>query len=226
MTSVTFKTYPSPKIEQLTLVIATTDVSNPRPIFDMVAYVLSQFPSLGDQGLSGYSYFFPSIRNPFDGGATTVGGMFMAAVLQDSSPEAMHKLWDPVLAHINVTWPGLFQVIYQPKSFPSYLGWYEENYDTSAAGQNSYLGSRLLDKTALTANLTKSSAALERFANGTLSTAYLVSGKGVHNAQPRGCGNAVLPAWRKAYVHASASTPFSSPLSMLLYAIANSQQNN
>jgi hypothetical protein len=207
MTSVTMKTYPSPKIEQLTLTIVSYDVSNSRPIFDMVAYVLGQFPSLGDQGLSGYSYFFPSIPNPFDGGATQIGGMFMAAVLQDSSPEAMHKVWDPVLAHINTTWPGFFQVIYQPKSFPSFLAWYAENYDTSAAGQNSYLGSRLLDRTALTANLTKSSAALEGFANGTLSTAYLVSGEGVHNARPRGCGNAVLPAWRKAYVHASTSFP-------------------
>ncbi len=210
------KTYPTPKIEQLTLALATTEVANPRPIFDMIAYVLSQFPSLGDDGLSGYSYFFGAIPNPFDGGATTVGGIFMAVVLQDSSPEAMRTLWDPVLAHVNTTWPGLFQVVYLPKSFPSFLGWYLENYDTSAAGQNSYLGSRLLDRAALTADLTKSSAAFERFANSSIAaasigTAYLVSGKGVHNAHPRGCANAVLPAWRKAYVHASTSTIHPSP---------------
>ncbi len=202
MTSVTMKTYPSPKIESLILALSTTEVANPRPIFDMIAYLLSQWPSMGDSGLSGYSYFFPSIPNPFDGGATIVGGIFMAVVLQDSSPEAMRALWEPVLSHINTTWPG-YQLIWQPKSFPSYLGWYSENYDTSAAGKNSYIGSRLLDRVALTANLTKSSAAYEGFANGTLATAYLVSGKGVHNAHPRGCGNAVLPAWRKAYVHAS-----------------------
>ena len=206
------KTYPSPKIESLILALSTTEVANPRPIFDMIAYLLSQWPSMGDAGLSGYSYFFPSIPNPFDGGATIVGGIFMAVVLQDSSPEAMRALWDPVLAHINTTWPG-YQVIYLPQTFPSYLAWYSENYDTSAAGTNSYLGSRLLDKAALTANLTKSSAAYEGFANGTLATAYLVSGKGVHNAHPRGCGNAVLPAWRKAYVHASAS-PTVSPTSV------------
>jgi len=28
-----------------------------------------------------------------------------------------------------------------------------------------------------------------------------VSGKGVHNAKPRGGSNAINPAWRKAYVH-------------------------
>ena len=203
------KTYPSPKIESLILVLATPEVANPRPIFDMIAYLLSQFPSMGDQGLSGYSYFFPAIPSPLDGGKTIVGGIFMAVALQDSSPEAMRALWDPVLAHINTTWPG-YQVIYLPQTFPSYLAWYSENYDTSAAGINSYIGSRLLDKAALTADLTKSSAAYEGFANGTLATAYLVSGKGVHDAHPRGCGNAVLPAWRKAYVHASTSLAVSS----------------
>jgi hypothetical protein len=34
-------------------------------------------------------------------------------------------------------------------------------------------------------------------------TVFLVSGKGVHQAKPRGGGNAVLPAWRTSWVHAS-----------------------
>jgi hypothetical protein len=200
------KTYPTPKIEQLVLALATTQVSNPRLIFDMIAYVLGQFPSMGDQGLSGYSYFFPAIPNPYDGGASIVGGIFMSVVLQDSSPEAMQQVWAPVLSHINTTWPGMFQVVYQPKSFPSFLGWYSENFDTSQAGLNSYIGSRLLDRAALTDDLTKSSAAFEAFSNGSIATAYLVSGKGVRDAHPRGCGNAVLPAWRTAYIHASMSS--------------------
>ncbi len=204
------KTYPTPKLESLVLAIVTTEVANPRPVFDMVAYVLSQFPSLGDQGLSGYSYFFPAFPNPFDGTGTIVGGIFMAVALQDSTPEAMRALWQPVLDHVNATWPGN-QILWQPKTFPSFLAWYLENYDASAAGKNSYIGSRLLDKAALTADLAKSSAAYEKFANGSAATAYLVSGKGVRNAHPRGCGNAVLPAWRKAYVHASMSPSQPSP---------------
>jgi hypothetical protein len=205
MTSVTIQTVPTPKLEGAFWMILTTDTSKQRSIFDMVTYVVSQFPSMGDQGLSGYSYYFGSytVEN------TTVGGMYMVSVLQDSSPEEMHKLWDPVLAHINSTWPGLFQFIYQQTSYPSFLAWYSQYYDTTAAGTNSYLGSRLLDRKSLTSDLTKISEALERFANGTVSTAYLVSGKGVHNAKPRGCGNAVLPAWRTAYVHASMLSPVS-----------------
>jgi hypothetical protein len=208
MTSVTMQTVPTPKLEALTLMIITTDVSNRRPIFDMTAYVLSQWPAMGDQGLSGYSYYFGSYDNPFDGGNSKVGGMVVSVTLQDSSPEEMRKLWDPVLAHINATWPDRFLVIYQPTTFSSFLAWYTVNYDQTPAGLNSYLGSRLLDKAALTGDLAKSSRALEGFANTTqLATAYLVSGKGVHNAKPRGCGNAVLPAWRKAYVHASTLLP-------------------
>jgi len=209
MTSVTMKTFPTPKLESLTLIIVTPNISNPRPIFDMIAYVYSNFPSMADDGgLSGYSYYFPSYPSPFDpSGNTSVGGLVFSGVLQDRSPQDMRSLWDPLLAHINATWPGLFQVIYQPKTFPSFLGWYQENFDASQAGLNTYLGSRLLDRAALTDDLDKSARAFEGFCNGSLATAYLVSGKGVHDARPRGRdGNAVLPAWRRAYVHASMSS--------------------
>jgi hypothetical protein len=199
------KTYPTPRIEKVTAGIMTLDVTNTRAIFDMIAYVLSQFPSLGDQGLSGYAYFSPALSGALTAGSNlTVGGFFMVGALQDSTPEAMRTLWEPIFTHVNETWPGMFQQLYQPKSYPSFLAYFTENHDQSPAGLNEYVGSRLLDRHALTSDLAKSSAAFERFCNGKSATAFLVSGKGVFNAKPRGCdGNAVLPAWRKAYVHAS-----------------------
>lgn len=210
MTSVTLKTFPTPKLESVTAIIATPQIDDPRPIFDMTAYVLSQLPSMGDKGLSGYSYVFRQFRNPLDGGNTTVGGLVFSGVIQNSSPEALRELWEPVFAHVKDTWPDLFMTIYyEPKSFPSFLGWFSENYDTTPAGESSHVGSRLLDRDALTKNLTRLSEAFERFTDGDVSTAYLVSGKGVHNAKPRGCsGNAVLPAWRKAYIHSTTAVSF------------------
>lgn len=205
MTSVTMKTVPTPRIESLLIALLTPDVTNPRAVFDMAAYVYSQFPSMGDQGMSGYSSYFNNFSNPFDAGNTTVSGMFMTAALQDNSPEAMRALWDPLLAHIEATWPGMFEVSYVPESFPSFLGWYSKYFDSSETGKNVYLGSRLLDRDALTNDLAKSAKAWEGFANGSAAGSYLVSGKGVHDAKPRGCGNAVLPAWRRAYVHAGMS---------------------
>jgi hypothetical protein len=220
MTSVTMKTFPTPKLESASLLLTTTEIADPRPIFDMAAYVVSQLPSLADQGLSGYAFIFRAFPNPFDGGNTTVGGIIFTGVLQDSAPEELRALWDPILAHVAATWPGLFLPLYEgAKSYPSFMGWFAENYDMSTPGENVYLGSRLLDRDSLTANLTKTSEAFERFTDGEISTAYLVSGKGVHNAKPRGCGNAVLPAWRKAYIHASTSSLHTQALSHRLMTI-------
>lgn len=217
------KTFATPKLDSATLVLMTTNTAEPRPIFDMSAYILSQFPSLGDQGLSGYSYVIAnmpvSVLGLFPGGDdqgpsaldpnATVGGFIFTGVVQNSSPEALRKLWDPIFAHVNATWPGRFMLVYLPASFPSFLGWFAENYDTTEAGIDTITGSRLLDRRALTANLTALSAAFERFADGEMSTAYLISGKGVRDARPRGCGgNAVLPAWRRAYVHATLGVIF------------------
>ncbi|KAH6628471.1 hypothetical protein F5144DRAFT_579138 [Chaetomium tenue] len=224
MTSVTLKTFPTPKLESASAIIATTQIDDPRPIFDMTAYVLSQLPSMGDQGLSGYSYVFRQISNPLDGGNTTVGGLIFTGVIQNSPPEELRELWEPIFAHVKDTWPDLFMTLYyEPKSYPSFLGWFSENYDTSPAGENNHLGSRLLDRDALTKNLTSLSEAFERFTGGALATAYLVSGKGVHNAKPRGCsGNAVLPAWRKAYIHATMGVSFD-PLDAVASAAAEAQ---
>ncbi|KAH6845745.1 hypothetical protein B0I37DRAFT_344863 [Chaetomium sp. MPI-CAGE-AT-0009] len=202
MTSVTMKTVPTPKLEHLTLTMFTQNVSNSRSIYEAAAYVLSKFPSMSDQGLTSYTVFYPPVLDPLGGGSNTVlGGLMTGGTLQNSSPEDMHRLWDPVISHVNRTWPGVFDMNYQPKTYPSFLAWFGENYDSNQAGFNSYLGSRLLDKAALTGNLTENADAYARFVNGTLGIAHLVSGKGVHNARPSGGGNAVLPAWRKSYVH-------------------------
>ncbi|KAK3694284.1 hypothetical protein B0T22DRAFT_506654 [Podospora appendiculata] len=158
-------TYPTPQIVNLVLALAATDIQSPS-VFGMVAYILSQFPRLGDQGLSGYAFIFTATPNPYDGGVTTAAGIFMAMVLQDSTTKAMNELWAPILAHI--------------------------------------AGSRLLGADALTRNLTLSAEAFKRFSEGTTGNVYLVAGKGVRNATPRGGGNSVCPAWRSAYVHAKA----------------------
>lgn len=204
VTSVTMRTYLTPQLTNLFLTLATLDSSSPR-VWDMVAYVLSHFPSLGDAGLSGYSYLFNTIPNPLGGGGT-VSGMIASVVLQDTQdPQAMTDLWAPVLSHVSQTWPEMI-VDTNITTFPTFLAWYRQHYDTSPAGNDTFVGSRLLDRVALTENLTASADAFRQLSSGGVATAYLVSGKGVHDAQPRGGGDAVLPAWRRAYVHSSKPT--------------------
>ena len=205
MTSVTVKTYPSPPIVSLTLIIATLD---PGPIsssvFDVNTYFLSQLPSLGDAGLSGYVIMLSKYPNPLDGGSTTVGGVGGLLAIQDTqNPNDMLALIGPTVAHINATWPG-YQIIPNITTYPSFWAWYQDNYDKGSAGSDIYVGSRLLDEHALTANFNASRAAYAQLLTGAgTGTAHLVGGKGVRNAKPRGGGDAVLPAWRKAYVHLS-----------------------
>lgn len=202
LTSVTVRTYPTPPITNLLLTLASFDVASPR-VWDMVAYVLSRFPALGDEGLSGYSYLFNTIPNPLGAGPSTVSGMIADVVLQDTvSPQVMTGLWDPVLAHISATWPEII-IDANITVFPCFLSWFREHHDTTPTGNDTFVGSRLLDETALTGNLTASAAAFRQLSSGGVATAYLVSGKGVRDARPRDGGNAVLPAWRRAYVHSS-----------------------
>lgn len=215
LTSVTLRTFPTPKITSRLTIIVTTNLTEPA-VFDMIAYVLSQFPSLGDRGLSGYSYFFPAFPNPFDGGNTTVTGILASTALQDSTESAMQDLWDPITAHITATWPSTFEIVQVPDAYPSFYAWFAEHYDTTPAGTNTVGGSRLLGAKELTANLTLNAQVFRQFSSNGAGTAFLVAGKGVHNAEPRGGSNAVNPAWRRAYVHAS-TFPLPLPSHPLLY---------
>ncbi|KAL2161360.1 hypothetical protein VTH06DRAFT_8582 [Thermothelomyces fergusii] len=134
LTSVTMKTFPTPRLEAATVMLVTTDVAQPGPIFDMVAYVLSQFPSLADRGLSGYSLVVREMPNPADNGTTSVGGIIFDGVLQNSSPDAMRRLWDPIFARVDAAWPGRFAPVYRPRSHPTFLSWFAENFDSDEAG--------------------------------------------------------------------------------------------
>ncbi|PMD30490.1 FAD-binding domain-containing protein [Hyaloscypha variabilis F] len=207
MTSVTMKAYPSPSILSMSFGIETS-ATNPHA-FDMVAYMLGQFPSLMEAGVSGYPIILKA--SPSILGNTTVYtsgmiGKFM--MLNSTNTTDMATLFEPIFDHINSTWPGSFVIGVNITSYPSFYSWYEENYDGSPVGYENVMGSRLLDEAALSANATATKLAFEQFAGGDLTTAYIVSGKGVWNAQPRGGSNAVLPAWRKSIVHATTTVAF------------------
>lgn len=219
MTSITFKTHPTPPLVGIVLIVVSR-VGDPS-VFPAVSYLVSQFPNLGDKGLSGYSYLLSDFPNPYDGGNTSVAGFFGSFVIQDTQdPADMSKLWAPVLKYVNKTWPDLM-IVPNVTTYTSFLDWYSVNYDKADAGYDQYVGSRLLDRDVLTSNLTANAEAFKQFASGGSATAYLVSGKGVHNAKPRGGSNAILPAWRKAYVHASKSGHTLSSHALLFLRYAN-----
>ncbi|RKP04460.1 hypothetical protein THASP1DRAFT_21097, partial [Thamnocephalis sphaerospora] len=205
MTSVTMKTHPSPTMSSIVLVIATpSNSSTAAQTFDVVAYVLSQYPSLGDQGVTGYSFIFSSFPNPSDGGASQLSGMLVTfSMVDEEDPAVLAGLWKPITDHVSKTWPGFFAVTLDQASHGSQYDWFLKNNDTSTAGDDQIIGSWLLSRSALTDDPSAVKEAFEGFTEGVVSTAYLVSGRGVANAHPAGGSNSVLPAWRKAYVHAT-----------------------
>lgn len=202
MTSVTTKTFPSPPLVIVSILIGTADYTNSF-VWDTFAYILSQFSTLSAAGFSGYSYIYPAAPNPYDRDETVAyfRGSFCMHNTQDTA--AALAAWEPIRNHINATWPGMWAATDSALTYPSWYGYYYNHYDTSEAGLDQMVGSRLLDGPALTANLTAAAAAWKQFSGGGYSTAYLVSGKGVWDVKPAGGSDSVNPVWRTAYVHAN-----------------------
>jgi hypothetical protein len=203
----TLKTLPT-----LPIVTSSSALSMPTgdpELFDMMAYIVSKLPDLETRGVVGYvitakSFSILGAQMPFGLPKPTLeGGIAISPLIEGNYTE--HHLdseLEPVFQYIKETWP---QVIFQTvkTQFPSFHSWYLVNNDPTPAGFQGYLGSRLLDRKAVTVNLTASKLAYEASAEGGLAVAYVLSGKGVWDAKPRGGGNSVCPAWRRAIVYSS-----------------------
>ncbi|KAF7557179.1 hypothetical protein G7Z17_g865 [Cylindrodendrum hubeiense] len=210
ITAVTLKTHPSPKLLSSSWMLLT-DPDAPF-LYDAIAYTLSQFPSLGDAGLSGYSVSISSMPNPIPspGGHTEIAGIGGRFILQDTEDvQHMEDLLAPLNETIQARWAGSVQVILDTVFYGSFLEWFNVYYDQGTAGNSSYLVSRLLDKSALESNATSLAAAVkEAMRTSGNFMAYIVSGRGVHDAVPRGGSDAANPGWRKSYVHSITAQGF------------------
>ncbi|KAI0172632.1 FAD-binding domain-containing protein [Hypoxylon sp. FL1284] len=201
-TEFTLITYPTPELVGLDMSILTAD-SNASYTWDMAAYVLSQFPYLDSKGLSGYSILTNNLTYP--GSSATgagIAGFFLKEGTQDTS--SILDIWAPIVDHINKTWPGL-SISLGPAAYPSFQAWYSTHFDETSAGSDMYVGSHLLDAAALTTNTTAVSEAFRVLGEA---NAFLVGGRGVKSAKPRGGSNSVNPSWRRTIVHATGSLHF------------------
>ncbi|KAL5088917.1 hypothetical protein Trisim1_006062 [Trichoderma cf. simile WF8] len=210
ITSVTLKTHPSPKIMGIAFMMFTDPKES--IVFDLITYIVSQIPSLMAQGLSGYNLATKNMTTPIQipGIPDRIAGFLGSIVLQDvDSPDAVAKIFNPINETLHERWPDKVQFYTLLTQYDSWLAWFSQNYDTNQAGGSQYLVSRLLDGEALTGNPQKLKSALRAAItpSGTISV-FMVGGKGVQEAKPRGGSNAVNPAWRTAYVHALTSEPF------------------
>lgn len=203
----TLKTIPSPKMLHMLFGFGTASTAPNIP--EIQALFLSKIPELSDGGASGYVWLSQAIANPEgdDAEPPLLGGVFGILALQDTDDEEdMLALMNPIAEEAAERYPES-NVTFGPtfEKYDSFLEWYEVYFDQSAAGTNMWMGSRLLDKEALTGDVDKLAADLDRIAANRTDTmslmVHLVAGKGVQEAEPRGGENAVLPAWRRSYAH-------------------------
>ncbi|RDA89010.1 hypothetical protein CP532_0668 [Ophiocordyceps camponoti-leonardi (nom. inval.)] len=214
ITKVTMSTHPKVKVSNVNWMIVTDPKAT--YLWDVIAYAASTLPYLVDSGLAGKNYINKTLINPVPGSGLpreVAGVTGSNAMLNNDDPTVAIKIFKPINDTINARWPGKVLLhLESPIDYPSFLAWYDVNFDGTTGGRSRYLVSRLLDKEALTGDPTALREALRagNEPNG-IQALYTVTGKGVHEAKPRG-GNAVHPAWRRAYVHTGVSTAEFPPL--------------
>lgn len=136
------------------------------------------------------------------GSPEVISGAFGVFLLLDpATPDSWSELWAPITATVQERWGDEVQFFALPGLYPSFLAWFDDHYDRNTAGNSSYIVSRLLDEEALESE--ELAQAVKAVTDRTAGlSAFLVAGKGVQEAVPRGGSNAVNPGWRKATVHA------------------------
>lgn len=206
MTKVTMWTHPTPKITSLSW-MGITDPKSPF-LLDLIAYLSSQIPYLMDKGgLSGYNYASLGMKNPVPapGAPTDIAGVMGFGFVQDKGPGFLQDIFKPINDTIKQRWPGQAFLFLISEEFPTFRAWFDKNYDQAFAGNSSYIVSRLVDGKTLKGDPKALGKAIQAASlpSGGMSL-FMVGGKGVQNAKPRG-GNSVNPAWRNTYVHACKS---------------------
>ncbi|OCL06355.1 FAD-binding domain-containing protein [Glonium stellatum] len=197
MTSVTLKTFPAPTITAY--IVNITAPADLDAFWSTMAYVLSQYPYLSDNGASGYTYMNPQQTSTNGTNPSSFTGLFYAF---NTSISAISALFVPIQSYINQSYPQ--SVFFSAKTYeiPDFYKYYLNYTDTAAVGSDILVSSRLLDGVALSKPLPVLKKTLKAaIPPGLPANINLISGKGVWNAQPRGGSDAVNPAWRKAYAH-------------------------
>lgn len=130
------------------------------------------------------------------------GASFQAifALYDPTSTDALEELVDPIARHITDAYYPQVLIHNASTSYSTFYEMFVANADQSGAGVDKVVGSRLLPPKSLTEDGFQD--ALIQFLGQSGGRLYMVSGKGVWNAEPRGGGNSVNPAWRKALIHA------------------------
>jgi hypothetical protein len=194
---VTVRTVPSAPIAIFDFSIEAEP--NSLAYWDSVTYLLTQFPTLADSNVAAFTYLYPN-TSAAGLGDNVASFEAIFALYNPTSARTLEGLLAPIVRHINETHSNRITTKATSIVFPNFYSMFLKYADDTGAGVDKVVGSRLLPPETLKEHAFKS--ALMDFVGEAGGRLYMVSGKGVWNASPRGGSDAVNPAWRKALIHA------------------------
>jgi hypothetical protein len=210
ITSATIRAYPAFPFAVTTFIIGTPNASD--AYWSVLASIFSQYPTLSAQGIAGLPFVLPNYTNPSLNITTPVsayaGNFFMPILSPSNTSDTLAAAVTAVFNSSIAPYADEFQMTVIPATYPDFYAWFKDNNGPLDGGFDGIVGSWLLDEKALTSDLGELKDAIKTFTpEGSTSAPFLVSGKGVWDAVPRGGSNAVNPAWRRALVHYSEFFP-------------------
>lgn len=201
--STVIKAYPTNKVAAQIFGFAPLTENDLSAFMDALAIVHQNYPNLSDSGFSGYGSWSIYSPSPLVGNYST-GFIHTIAVFGKTAAEAeeIFALTAAQLRKYNGT--NLYMTT-KYLEFPTYVAYYNAlSGIVTPVGQTAALGSRFLDREALTGNATALKAMLQTIAGtpeqATSNNIVFVGGGQVF-ADASDPYSGVNPAWRQTYVH-------------------------
>lgn len=200
LTKVTVRTIPSKPMAVYDFTIEAKP--NSTAYWESVAYMIAQYPTLANSSVAAFTYLYPNTSAAGLGGdMATFEAVF--AIYNPPSSSTLENLLKPFVHQINKTYSDQVTTKVTSTVFPNFHSMFLKYADDKGAGVDKVVGSWLLPPNTLKEDTF--GGALVDFLGPAGGRLYMVSGTGVWDAKPRGGGNAINPAWRKALVHAGKS---------------------
>ena len=204
----TVKAFPSSPVSAIQLSIVPLNATSLPAFMDALSTVYAAYPDLASKGFSGYGswsiYSPPPVVGNYTGAYTAARFAQIYAIF-DTLPTKAESLFSSFKTQLSA-FNDSVHVNTSISYFPTYAEYYEKLSNVSPpVGQSAALGSRLLDRDALTRKRSALSETLKILAGSpeefTSNNIVFVGGGAVAtNSDP---WSGVNPAWRTSYVHNS-----------------------
>lgn len=210
ITEFVIKHFPAPsKVATGTLSIVPVGDAGVNASWDATTLLIGKLPDLMDAGVAGAmtlstgasaQKFNPTLK------ALTTGAVTTQALWSfNITSSELHKLVDPLVKELQTYGSNnTLSVAFSASDYANYTSFYSSISGSNTAGQGGVSSSRLLGRTELSHPQLRSylqrSVASQNATAGTYATIGLSGGPGVHN-QPASRWGALIPSWKKAYLH-------------------------